>query len=160
MHKTSRIQWVQKTVSLWRKHGSKFNVVKKIYLEWIVVIFQSTKVFLLSFISSRFYLLVLSPLEDHLVHLLMCVWCTLSLQLCPTLCDPRTITRQVALSMGFSRQEYGVGCQALFQGICQTCIYLISGRFFTHWVTYRCLKRKYRISLQTLPRSTVSSSWP
>ena len=27
-------------------------------------------------------------------------------QLCPTLCDPRTVAHQAPLSMGFSRQEY------------------------------------------------------
>ena len=28
------------------------------------------------------------------------------LQLCPNLCDPRTVTCQAPLSMGFPRQEY------------------------------------------------------
>ena len=29
---------------------------------------------------------------------------------------PWAVARQAPLSMGFSRQEYGVGCHALFQG--------------------------------------------
>ena len=31
---------------------------------------------------------------------------------------PWTVALQAPLSMGFSRQEYGVGCHALLQGIC------------------------------------------
>ena len=38
----------------------------------------------------------------------MCV-CALSLQPCPTLCNPWTVTCQAPLSMGFSRQEYCSG---------------------------------------------------
>ena len=39
---------------------------------------------------------------------IMCVRAKL-IQLCPTLCDPRTIAHQAPLSMGFSRQEYWSG---------------------------------------------------
>ena len=35
----------------------------------------------------------------------------------PLTATPRTVTRQAPLSMGFSRQEYGVGCHSLLQGI-------------------------------------------
>ena len=38
----------------------------------------------------------------------------------PTLTIPRTVALQVSLSMGFSRQEYWVGCHFLFQGIFPT----------------------------------------
>ena len=41
-------------------------------------------------------------------------------QSCPTLCDPRTAARQAPLSMGFSRHDTGVGCQALLLGILPT----------------------------------------
>ena len=44
-------------------------------------------------------------------------------QLCPTLCDPVdvvVVVCQAALSMEFSRQEYGVGCHFLLQGIFPT----------------------------------------
>ena len=37
----------------------------------------------------------------------------LSLQSCPTLCDPMDVARQAPLSMGFSRQEYWSGLHAL-----------------------------------------------
>ena len=33
---------------------------------------------------------------------------------------PWTVAHQAPLFMGFSRQEYGVGCYALFQGIFPT----------------------------------------
>ena len=39
---------------------------------------------------------------------------------CPTLTTPWTATCQVPLSMGFSRQEYWVGCHVLLQGIFPT----------------------------------------
>ena len=38
-----------------------------------------------------------------------------SLQSCPTLCDPQTAGHQAPLSMGFSRQESGMGCHCLHQ---------------------------------------------
>ena len=31
-------------------------------------------------------------------------------QVCPTLCNPRTVAHQTPLSMEFSRQEYWSGC--------------------------------------------------
>ena len=40
----------------------------------------------------------------------LAVWLRVKVsQLCPTLCDPRTIAHQAPLSMGFSRQEYWSG---------------------------------------------------
>ena len=39
---------------------------------------------------------------------------------CPTLATPWTVARQAPLSMGFSRQEYWVGCHFLLQGIFPT----------------------------------------
>ena len=36
---------------------------------------------------------------------------------CPTLCNPMDYNCQAPLSMGFSRQEYGMGCHLLLQGI-------------------------------------------
>ena len=54
-----------------------------------------------------------------------------------------TVARQAPLSVGFSRQEYRVGCHALLQGISPTWglgpLFLLSctaGRFFTHWATW------------------------
>ena len=38
-------------------------------------------------------------------------------KLCPTLCNPMDVAHQTPLPMEFSRQEYGVGCHALLQGI-------------------------------------------
>ena len=49
----------------------------------------------------------------------MCVCVRVRAQYCPYLCDPQTVAHQ-ALSMGFSRQEYGVGCHFLFLGIFPT----------------------------------------
>ena len=40
-----------------------------------------------------------------------------SLQLCPTLCDPRDGTHQAPPSLGFSRQEHWSGCHFLLQCI-------------------------------------------
>ena len=39
-----------------------------------------------------------------------------SLQSCLTVSDPMDYSHQVSLAMGFSRQNTGVGCHALFQG--------------------------------------------
>ena len=36
---------------------------------------------------------------------------------CPTLCNPMDCNRQAPLFMGFSRQEYRMGCHLLLQGI-------------------------------------------
>ena len=38
-----------------------------------------------------------------------------SLQSCLTLCDPKKAAHQAPLSLGFSRQNTGVGCQFLLQ---------------------------------------------
>ena len=69
-------------------------------------------------------------------------------QSCPTLCHPMdywwTFAHQVPLSMGFSRQEYGVGFHVesaipFSRGSSQardgTWVSLIARRFFTLWVT-------------------------
>ena len=73
-------------------------------------------------------------------------------QLCLTLCDPRDYSPPGSLSMGFSRQEYGVGCHAFPQGIFPTwglnpyLLHLLhlAGGFFTtsvtweaHWWTHK-----------------------
>ena len=44
-----------------------------------------------------------------------------------------SVAHQTPLSMGFSRQEYEVGCHALLQGICPTqgSNLLLAGEFFT-----------------------------
>ena len=153
IHKTSRIQWVQKTMSLWRIPGSKFNVEKKIYLALIEVSFQSTKVFPLNFISSK---LRRPPCPFAYV----CVMCSVASIVSDPLWPTWTVTRWAPLSMEFSRQEYWGGLPCPLAGDLSNLHVLIAGRFFTHWVTYRCLKRKYRISLQILSWSTISSSWP
>ena len=46
--------------------------------------------------------------------------CAKLLHLSPTLCDPMNLAHQAPLSMGFSKQEYGEGCHAFFQGIFPT----------------------------------------
>ena len=38
-------------------------------------------------------------------------------QLCPIPCNPKDSSHQAPLSMGFSRQDTGVGCYFLLQGI-------------------------------------------
>ena len=45
-----------------------------------------------------------------------CLWYLVA-KSCPTLETPWTVVRQAPLSMGFSRQEYWLGCHAFFQGI-------------------------------------------
>ena len=53
-----------------------------------------------------------------------------------------TLALQVPLSMGFSRQEYGVGCHAILQGIFQardgthiSCVSCIGRRTLYHYVS-------------------------
>ena len=52
---------------------------------------------------------------------------------------PWTVVHQGPLSMGFPRQEYGVGCHFLLQGIFPprdwTWVSCIVGRLFTSWAT-------------------------
>ena len=43
--------------------------------------------------------------------------CCLVTKLCPTLCDPMDCSLQAPLSMGFPRQESGVGCHFFLPGI-------------------------------------------
>ena len=43
------------------------------------------------------------------VVLCVCACVLKSLQLCPTLCNPRTVAHQASLSMGFPKQEYWGG---------------------------------------------------
>ena len=63
--------------------------------------------------------------------------------LCAT---PWTADCQAPLSLGFSRQEYWVGCHALLQGISRpqdwTRVSRIAGGFFTVWATReaQCIK--------------------
>ena len=46
------------------------------------------------------------------------IFCCLVTNLCPTLCNPMDcVDCQAPLSMGFSRQNTGVGCHFLLQGI-------------------------------------------
>ena len=60
-------------------------------------------------------------------------------QLCPTLCNPWTVTSQAPLSMGFSRQEYWSGLPLspppgdLSWPRDWTWVSCIAGRFFTIW---------------------------
>ena len=49
--------------------------------------------------------------------LCVCVHARLVTQLCPTLVTPWTIAHQASLSMGFSRQNTGVGSYSLLQGL-------------------------------------------
>ena len=86
----------------WRIAGSKFNIVKKSYLERIVVSFRSTKVFPLSFISSK---LRRPPCPFAYV----CVMYSVTSVVSDPLWLPWTITRQAPLSMEFSRQKYWSG---------------------------------------------------
>ena len=64
----------------------------------------------------------------------VCALPTQSLPSLPALCDPMDCSWPGSLSMGFSRQEYWSGCQALLQGIFpprdRTCVSCIAGGFF------------------------------
>ena len=73
------------------------------------------------------------------------------------LCDPGTGVRQAPLSMGFPRQNAGVGRHALLQGVFPTqgsthifCVSCILDRLFTHWATSEVL---YMYNWTTLPYS-------
>ena len=74
----------------------------------------------------------------------MCVHCK-SLQSCPTLVAPWTVTRQAPLSMGFSRQEYWSGLpfpspgDLPDPGIKPTCLLspALAGGFFTPNATWQ-----------------------
>ena len=48
---------------------------------------------------------------------------------------PWTVACQAPLSRGFSRQETGVGCHVLLQGIFPTQVSHTAGRYFTVWAT-------------------------
>ena len=56
-----------------------------------------------------------------------------SLQACPALCDPVTVTRQAVLAMGFSSKNTGVGCHAVPQVIFSTLGSNASLLFLLHW---------------------------
>ena len=68
-----------------------------------------------------------------------------SLQWCLTPCC--TVAHQAALSLGFSRQEYGVGCHALLQGIfltqrsnrCLLSLLQLPGWFLYHYAAWEAL---------------------
>ena len=64
-------------------------------------------------------------------------------QSCPTLATPWTVAHQAPLSMGFSRQDTGVGCHALLQGI-----FLIQG---SNLRLPHCRQILYRLSHQGHP---------
>ena len=49
------------------------------------------------------------------IHINIAAAAAKSLQSCPTLCDPTDSSHQAPPSLGFSRQEHGVGCHFLFQ---------------------------------------------
>ena len=72
--------------------------------------------------------------------------CTQSLQSCLPLCNPIDCSCQTPLSMGFSRQNTGVGCHAVLRDIpdpgikpTSSRVSCIAGRFFTHWATWEAL---------------------
>ena len=73
----------------------------------------------------------------------MCVHAK-SLQLCPTLCNPKGYSPPGSSVCGDSpRKNTGVGSHAFLQGIFPTqdltrvsCISCIAGRFFTQWATW------------------------
>ena len=75
--------------------------------------------------------------------------CMLSLQSCPTLCDPRTVVRRAPLSTGFSRQKYWSGLPCLLQGL------------NTHPLQYSCLGNSIdRVVWQaTVHRVTKCWTW-
>ena len=57
-------------------------------------------------------------------------------RLCPTLCDSMDcIAHRVPLSVEFSRQEYGVGCHFLLQGIFPTQRSNPSLLCLLHWLS-------------------------
>ena len=91
--------------------------------------------------QSQGWLAWLVPSEAPLLGL--CV-CAMSLQSCPTLCDP-TVACQASLSMGFSRQEYWSGLPSPppgdlpDPGIEPTSLMYpaLAGRFFTANATWQ-----------------------
>ena len=63
-----------------------------------------------------------------------------SLQSCPTLCKPWTVACQALLSVGLSRQDTGVGCHALLQGIFPTQGWIL-GLLHCRWILH-CLSHQ------------------
>ena len=57
-----------------------------------------------------------TPVRTHTAVIALCSACS-GAQSCPTLCDPQTAARQAPLSMGLPRQDTGVACHFLVQGI-------------------------------------------
>ena len=83
-------------------------------------------------------------------------------KLCPTLCNPTDVAQQTPLPMEFSRQEYGVGCHALLQGIVWTqglnrgLLHLlhwqVNSLLLYHWLW---LNFSHEFSIKMLARVTV-----
>ena len=91
---------------------------------------------------------VLSPRQWYPIRLFLVVCtCAKSIQLCPTLCDPRTAACQAPLSMEFSRQGYWSGLPCCppgdlpNPGIKPACLMspALAGRFFTTLATWEAL---------------------
>ena len=80
----------------------------------------------------------------------MCM-CAKSLQSCPTLCE--TVDRQAPLSMGFSSEDAGVGCQAVsFESPA------LAGRFFTASATWETLL-PHREKLSQADKEYLINAW-
>ena len=80
-------------------------------------------------------------------------WITvLGAQLCPTLCNLRTIAHQVLLSMGFFRQEYWVAISSSRGSSWPrnrthvSCVSCIASKFFNHWAIVQTKKDSIRLS--------------
>ena len=71
-----------------------------------------------------------------------------------TLCDPMDVACQVPLSMGFPRQECGVGCHFLLQGIFpaqrSNARLLLGRQILYHWDTWNA---------SLIPYTEINSKW-
>ena len=78
-------------------------------------------------------------------------------KLCPTLVTTWTVACQAPLSIGFSRQDYGVCCHFLLQGIFHIyiCVHM-----YTHTPYYLCLLNKlFFVPFFTLLQCHIPISW-
>ena len=80
--------------------------------------FQSSRSSQNTQLSSLCYTAAANPL--FYIYCMVVYVCVLVAQSCPTLCNPMYCSPTDASVHGFSRQEYGVGCYFLLQGIFPT----------------------------------------
>ena len=93
----------------------------------------------------------------------MCVCVCVSRSVMSNSVIPWTVAHQASFSMGFSRQEYWVGCRSLLQGIFPTqgsnLHLLIAGTFFPVWATREVPFKSVLLQISLLLNFNFKSIW-